>query len=50
MLVRLKSTSRRLNEGQLAVLAGDQVMCSDFHYSKLAEIFGEGEPAEYVYQ
>jgi CRP/FNR family transcriptional regulator, nitrogen fixation regulation protein len=50
MLVRLKSTTRRLNEGHLAVLAGDRVTCSDFQYSKLAEIFGEGEPANHVYQ
>ena len=50
MLVRLKSSPQKLNEGHLAALAGDRIMCSDFQYSKLAEIFGEGELAEYVYQ
>jgi CRP/FNR family transcriptional regulator, nitrogen fixation regulation protein len=50
MLVRLNSGPQKLNEGHLAALAGDRFMCSDFQYPKLAEIFGEGEPAEYVYQ
>ena len=50
MLVRLKSRPRGLNEGHLAALAGDRIMCSDFQYPKLTEIFGEGEPAKYVYQ
>ncbi len=50
MLVRLKSSPRALNEGHLAALAGDRIMCSDFQYPKLKEIFGEGEPAKYVYQ
>jgi CRP/FNR family transcriptional regulator, nitrogen fixation regulation protein len=50
MLVRLKSSPRGLNEGHLAALAGGRIMCSDFQYPKLTEIFGEGEPAKYVYQ
>jgi CRP/FNR family transcriptional regulator, nitrogen fixation regulation protein len=50
MLVRLKSNPRGLNEGHLAALTGDRIMCSDFQYPKLKEIFGEGEPAKYVYQ
>jgi CRP/FNR family nitrogen fixation transcriptional regulator len=50
MLVRLNSNPRGLSEGQLAALAGDRIMCSDFQYPKLTEIFGEGEPAKYVYQ
>jgi CRP/FNR family transcriptional regulator, nitrogen fixation regulation protein len=50
MLVRLNSSPRGLNEGHLAALTGDRIMCSDFQYPKLKEIFGEGEPAKYVYQ
>ena len=50
MLVRLKSSPPGLNEGHLAALTGDRIMCADFQYPKLKEIFGEGEPAKYVYQ
>jgi CRP/FNR family nitrogen fixation transcriptional regulator len=49
MLVRLKSSPKQ-DAGPLAALAGDRVTCSDFQYRKLTEIFGEGEPAEHVYQ
>ena len=49
MLVRLKSSPKQ-DAGPLAALAGDRVTSSDFQYRKLTEIFGEGEPAEYVYQ
>ena len=37
-------------EGYLAALAGERVICSEFQYRGQTEIFGEGEPAEYVYQ
>jgi CRP/FNR family transcriptional regulator, nitrogen fixation regulation protein len=42
--------SRTPVEGNLAALAGERVICSDFQYRSQTEIFGEGEPAEYVYQ
>jgi CRP/FNR family nitrogen fixation transcriptional regulator len=50
MLVRLAGKSRTSVGGQLAALTAERVTCSDFHYRSQTEIFGEGEPAEYVYQ
>jgi CRP/FNR family transcriptional regulator, nitrogen fixation regulation protein len=50
MLVRHVGSSRRPVEGHLAALAGERVICSEFQYRGQTEIFGEGEPAEYVYQ
>jgi CRP/FNR family nitrogen fixation transcriptional regulator len=50
MLVRHVGSSRTPVEGHLAALAGERVLCSEFQYRSKIEIFGEGEPAEYVYQ
>ncbi|PAY08363.1 transcriptional regulator [Bradyrhizobium sp. UFLA03-84] len=50
MLVRTNALTRRSIDGPLATLAGDQVACSEFRYRRGAEVFGEGEPAEYAYQ
>jgi CRP/FNR family transcriptional regulator, nitrogen fixation regulation protein len=50
MPVRISSVSRRSVDGQLAAVAGERVFCSSFKYRRGAEIFGEGEEAEYVYQ
>src|SRR6202008_2790878 len=36
--------------GELAALAQADVLLSEFKYNRGAEIFGEAEPAEYVYQ
>ena len=36
--------------GQLGNLSRTEIILSEFKYSRGAEIFGEGEPAEYVYQ
>jgi CRP/FNR family transcriptional regulator, nitrogen fixation regulation protein len=50
MLVRTNNADRYRADGDLAVLAGEQVLCSEFKYGRGAEIFGEGEETEYVYQ
>jgi CRP/FNR family transcriptional regulator, nitrogen fixation regulation protein len=50
MLVRTNNADRDRADGDLAVLAGEQVLCSEFKYGRGAEIFGEGEETEYVYQ
>ena len=50
MLVRLVGKPRTSVEGQLAALTAERATCSEFHYCSQTEIFGEGEPAEYVYQ
>lgn len=50
MLVRTNTASRRPIDGYLAALAGERAFCSEFRYRRGAEIFGEGEDAEYVYQ
>jgi CRP/FNR family transcriptional regulator, nitrogen fixation regulation protein len=36
--------------GELAALAQAEVLLSEFKYNRGAEIFGEAEPAEFVYQ
>lgn len=36
--------------GELAMLSQADILLSEFKYSRGAEIFGEAEPAEYVYQ
>ncbi|UGA47111.1 helix-turn-helix domain-containing protein [Bradyrhizobium quebecense] len=50
MLVRVKSPNCQSVDGHLAALAGQRVLSSEFNYRKEAELFGEGEDAEYVYQ
>jgi len=50
MLVRINRTNRRLVDGHLAALGAERVFCSEFNYRGGAEIFGEGEGAEFVYQ
>src|SRR5215471_8481993 len=50
MLVNINTAKRRRIDGHLAALAGERVFCSEFKYRRGAEIFGEGEGAEYVYQ
>jgi CRP/FNR family nitrogen fixation transcriptional regulator len=50
MLVSINTASRRPIDGQGAALAGEPVFCSEFKYRRGAEIFGEGEETEYVYQ
>ncbi|WP_339036179.1 helix-turn-helix domain-containing protein [Bradyrhizobium symbiodeficiens] len=50
MLVRTNNADRYRLDGDLAVLAGEQILCSEFKYRRGAEIFGEGEETEYVYQ
>src|SRR6516225_10732278 len=46
MLVRVNAASYNPR----AAPAGDWVFCSEFNYRGGAEVFGEGEEAEYVYQ
>jgi CRP/FNR family nitrogen fixation transcriptional regulator len=36
--------------GELAALSQAEILLSEFKYNRSAEIFGEAEPAEYVYQ
>jgi CRP/FNR family nitrogen fixation transcriptional regulator len=50
MLVNINTANRRPIDGPLAALAGERVFCIEFKYRSGAEIFGEGEEAEYVYQ
>ncbi|MBB4371665.1 CRP/FNR family nitrogen fixation transcriptional regulator [Bradyrhizobium sp. cir1] len=50
MLVRINTAPRKPVDGQLAVLAGERMFCSEFRYRRGSEIFGEGEEPEYVYQ
>ncbi|MBR0837755.1 cyclic nucleotide-binding domain-containing protein [Bradyrhizobium manausense] len=49
MLVNI-NTHRRPVDGHFAALAGERVLCSEYRYRRGAEIFGEGEEADYVYQ
>ncbi|WP_425248996.1 helix-turn-helix domain-containing protein [Bradyrhizobium huanghuaihaiense] len=50
MLVRINTVPRMQIDGQLAALAGERMSCCEFRYRRGAEIFGEGEEPEYVYQ
>lgn len=50
MLVKRTSRPQKQHAGVLSALAGDRLLCSEFQYPQGAEVFGEGEPAEYVYQ
>lgn len=50
MLVRTNVAIRPSVDGQLAALAGQRIFSSEFKYRRGAEIFGEREEAEYVYQ
>ncbi|MET4091133.1 helix-turn-helix domain-containing protein [Bradyrhizobium sp. S3.5.5] len=51
MLVRTQeNASRRSGSSELNALAGHAVFCSEFKYHRGSEIFGEGEPLEYLYQ
>jgi CRP/FNR family nitrogen fixation transcriptional regulator len=50
MLLGTNTTSRRPIDGHLAALAGERAFCSPFRYRRGAEVFGEGEDAEYVCQ
>jgi CRP/FNR family nitrogen fixation transcriptional regulator len=44
------SVNRQKFTGELGGLSRAQVLLSEFRYDRGAEIFGEAEPAEYVYQ
>ena len=51
MLVRFQENAgHRPRSRELDALAGQNVFCSEFHYRRGSEIFGEAEPAEYLYQ
>lgn len=51
MLVRTQENLRqRSGSSGLNELAGYAVSCSEFKYRRGAEIFGEAEPTEYLYQ
>jgi CRP/FNR family nitrogen fixation transcriptional regulator len=50
MLVRNNTANRRLADGDLAALGGEQIFCSEFTYRTGYEIFGQGEEAVYIYQ
>ena len=51
MLVRTQENSRqRSSSSELNELAGYAVSCSEFKYQRGTEIFGEAEPARYLYQ
>jgi len=44
------SASRQKFAGELDGLSRAQVILSEFKYSRGAEVFGEAEPADYIYQ
>jgi CRP/FNR family transcriptional regulator, nitrogen fixation regulation protein len=51
MFVNVNTNPRKLKlAGELYGLSRAQVILSEFRYTRGAEIFGEAEPAEYVYQ
>jgi CRP/FNR family transcriptional regulator, nitrogen fixation regulation protein len=50
MLVRTNAQANDLADGHFAALVGELVSCSEFKYRRGKEVFGEGEPAEYMYQ
>ena len=51
MLVGLYGDARnRPTSPELDALAGENVFCSEFTYRQGTQIFGEAEPAEYIYQ
>ena len=51
MLVKIRAnTTRTPAPSALSALAGREVPCCEFKYRERVEIFGEAEPAEYVYQ
>jgi CRP/FNR family nitrogen fixation transcriptional regulator len=50
MLMNINTAKRKPMDGHFAALAGERVFCSEFKYGRGAEIFGEGEQAEYVYK
>ncbi len=49
MLVNVNST-RSILPNELGEISRERVISSDFRYRRGAEIFGESEPAEYIYQ
>ena len=51
MLVRIgENANHRPRSRELDALAGQNVFCTEFTYRRGREIFGEAEPAEYLYQ
>ena len=48
--LNVNSAGRPRFLGELVALAQAEVLLSEFKYSRGAEIFGEAEPAEFVYQ
>jgi CRP/FNR family transcriptional regulator, nitrogen fixation regulation protein len=48
--VHANPTNRPRFLGELSALSQAEVLLSEFKYNRGAEIFGESEPAEYVYQ
>jgi len=51
MLVKIRDdASNRRASPEIHALAGANVFCSEFRYRRGAEIFGEAEPAEHIYQ
>jgi CRP/FNR family nitrogen fixation transcriptional regulator len=52
MLVNINSVSagRQKTFGRLGELSRTRVILSEFKYNRHAEIYGEAEPAEYIYQ
>ncbi len=50
MINEKRQVLRANPDGRLAALADEEVMCSEFWYKRETEIFGQGAPAEYVYQ
>jgi CRP/FNR family transcriptional regulator, nitrogen fixation regulation protein len=51
MLVRVNGNSGKpTTSNELSALSRERVLSSDFCYHRGAEIYGEGEPAEFIYQ
>jgi CRP/FNR family nitrogen fixation transcriptional regulator len=51
MLVTLGANASKLRSlGELDTLSGKKTVLNEFSYRQNAEIFGKGEPAEYLFQ
>jgi len=50
MLITTNDTSRHPVDGHLVALTGQRTFGTEFKYRKGRKVFGDGQPAEYVYQ
>ena len=50
MFAKINANSIGPKTGELSALSREQVFSSEFRYRRGAEIYGEAEPAEFIYQ